>query len=567
MSAAKQRSNKGSSGSAASDRGAHSSGSDDVAKKQQQQQQQAAPAKGGKAAAAAVGGSRPSSSSCSLGKAANLLFSLALFAGAVFSGWGVQHLLGEVRQLSLRDEGSARQREELAQSLDALVQKVHSLQTTFADFESIMKNAQHKQEIMEKTVKQGESEINRISEVLQKLQNEILKDLSDGIHVVKDARERDFTSLENTVEERLTELTKSINDNIAIFTEVQKRSQNEINDMKAKVASLEETDIYKHELRALKDTVDEMQISMKIKEKAVESLKSTIDSMESDVYTEVKELVNLKQELEKFKEAADTEHLSLKAFQEKVLKAEESIMHFPDEIKRLDEDLLQIKANLNKQEENVLSKNVLETLDKNSEGFESRFRDVEDNLQSLNSVDTQQIEKMESLLSKHEEYESKLATLEEAITSLHSTSDIDVRSITDTVRSLSETQLSLYNDVDDLRRSLSDLPDSADALQNIQKQVSALLDQEKPQMEQAQSRDYLEKLSSVEGSVDKLRSSVNQVESDLKMIRTAVDSLVAYSVKIETNENNLESVKSSVDDLRNDLDRLFVKVEKIHEKV
>lgn len=71
----------------------------------------------------------------------------------------------------------------------------------------------------------------------------------------------------------------------------------------------------------------------------------------------------------------------------------------------------------------------------------------------------------------------------------------------------------------------------------------------------------------MEGSVDELRSSVSQVDSDLKMIRTAVDSLVAYSVKIENNENNLESVKSSIDDLRNDLERLFVKVEKIHEKV
>ncbi|XP_067392260.1 cytoskeleton-associated protein 4 [Emydura macquarii macquarii] len=563
MSAAKQRSGKGSGGSAAPDRAAHSSGPDDVAKKQPPPLQ--APAKGSKAAAAA--GSRPPQPSCSPGRAVNFLFSLALFAVAVCAGWGVQHLLGEVRQLGLRHEGSARQREELARSLEGVVQTVNTLQATFAGFESMMKNAQHKQEVTEKTVKQGESEINRISEVLQKLQNEILKDLSDGIHVVKDARERDFMSLENTVEERLTELTRSINDNIAIFTEVQKRSQNEINDMKEKVASLGETDVYKHEIRALKDTVDQMQTSMKIKEKAIESLKSTIDSMESDVYTEVRALVNLKQELEKFKEAADTEHLSLKAFQEKVLKAEESIVQLPDEIKRLDEDLLQIKANLDKQEENVFSKNVLETLEKNNEGFESRFRDVEDNLQSLNSVDAQQTEKMESLLSKHEEYESKLATLEETIASLHSTSDVDVRSITDTVRSLSEAQLSLYNDVDELRKSVSDLPDSADALHNIQKQVSALLDQEKPQTGQTQSQDYLEKLSSVEGSVDNLRSSVNQVESDLKMIRTAVDSLVAYSVKIETNENNVESVKSLVDDLRNDLDRLFVKVEKIHEKV
>uniref|UniRef100_K7GC68 Cytoskeleton associated protein 4 n=1 Tax=Pelodiscus sinensis TaxID=13735 RepID=K7GC68_PELSI len=334
----------------------------------------------------------------------------------------------------------------------------------------MMKSTQHKQEVTEKTVKQGESEINRISEVLQKLQNEILKDLSDGIHVVKDARERDFMSLENTVEERLTELTRSINDNIAIFTEVQKRSQNEINDMKAKVASLGETDVYKHEFKVLKDTIDEMQTSLKTKEKTIESLKSTIESMESDVYTEVKELVNLKQELEKFKETADTEYLSLKAFQEKVLKAEESITQLPDEIKRLDEDLQQIKADLNKQEENVLYKNVLETLEKTTDGFESRFRGVEDSFQSLSSVDAKQSEKMESLLSKHEEYERKLATLEETIASLHSTSDVDVHSITNTVRSLSEAQLSLYNDVDELRKSVSDLPDSANALHNIQKQ-------------------------------------------------------------------------------------------------
>uniref|UniRef100_A0A452IM12 Uncharacterized protein n=1 Tax=Gopherus agassizii TaxID=38772 RepID=A0A452IM12_9SAUR len=563
MSAARQRSSKG-SGSAGSEKGAqsHSGGVDDVAKKQQQQQ--AAPAKGSRAAAAAAGG-RPSP--CSLGKALLVLFSLALVAAAAFSGWGVQHLLREVSQLSLRHEGSARQREELAHALEGVAQKVHSLQAMFGDFQSMMKSAQHKQEVTEKSVKQGESEINRISEVLQKLQNEILKDLSDGIHVVKDARERDFMSLENTVEERLTELTRSINDNIAIFTEVQKRSQNEINEMKAKVSLLGETDVYKHELKALTDAVDEMQTSMKTKEKAIESLKSTIESMESDVYTEIKALVNLKQELEKFKETADTEHLSLKAFQEKVLKAEESIMQLPDEIKRLDEDLLQIKANLNKQEENVLSKNVLETLEKNREDFEFRFRRIEDHFQSLSSTDAQQTEKMESLLSKHEDYESKLAALEEAIASLRSTSDVDVHSIADTVRSLSESQLSLYNDVDELRRSMSDLPDSADALRNIQKQVSALLDQEKPQMGQAQSQDYLEKLSSVEDSVDKLRSFVNQVASDLKMIRTAVDSLVAYSVKIETNENNVESVKSLVDDLRNDLDRLFMKVEKIHEKI
>ncbi|NWW97647.1 CKAP4 protein, partial [Caloenas nicobarica] len=472
----------------------------------------------------------------------------------------------EVGRSAREREASERQRQELAATLDALVQKVRSLQATFGEFESLMKIAQQKQEVTEKAVKQGETEINRISEVLQKLQNEILKDLSDGIHMVKDARERDFTSLENTVEERLTELTKSINDNIAVFTEVQQRSQDEINNMKVKIDSLEEAGVYKHEIKVLKDALGEMQASMKTKEKDIETLKSTIDSMESDVYTEVKELVNLKQEHEKFKEAADTEHLSLKALQEKVLRAEESIMQLPGDIKRLDEDLQQVKADLTKWEDNELFRKALETFGKNSEGLESRLRHIEDSLESLASVAAQNSEKLQSFLLKEAEYENKLSTLEQSITALQGVSDVDVISVTDVLKNLGESQTSLYNDVENLRRSISDLPSSG-ALQDVQKQISTLLDQGNLQTGQAHSQGYLEKFSSVEGSVDELRSSVSQVDSDLKMIRTAVDSLVAYSVKIENNENNLESVKSSIDDLRNDLERLFVKVEKIHEKV
>ncbi|XP_031455909.1 cytoskeleton-associated protein 4 isoform X2 [Phasianus colchicus] len=446
------------------------------------------------------------------------------------------------------------------------IMKVRSLQATFGDFESMMKIAQQKQEVTEKAVKQGENEINRISEVLQKLQNEILKDLSDGIHMVKDARERDFTSLENTVEERLTELTKSINDNIAVFTEVQQRSQDEIKNMKAKVDSLEKADEYKREIKVLKDAFGEMQASMKTKEKDIETLKNTINSMESDVYTEVKELVNLKQEHEKFKEAADTEHLSLKALQEKVLRAEESVMQLPDDIKRLDEDLLRIKAQLSKWEENELFRKALETFENNSEGLESRLRHIEESLKSVSSVASQHDEKLQSFLSKEAEYDNKLSTLEQSMSGLQGITGMDITSVSDVLKNLGESQTSLYNDVEDLRRSISDLP-SSDVLQDVQKQISILLDQGSLQMGQEHSQGYLEKFNSVEGSVDELRSSVSQVDSDLKMIRTAVDSLVSYSVKIENNENNLESVKSSIDDLRNDLERLFVKVEKIHEKV
>lgn len=129
-----------------------------------------------------------------------------------------------------------------------------------------------------------------------------------------------------------------------------------------------------------------------------------------------------------------------------------------------------------------------------------------------------------------------------------------------TVRSLGETQLALSSDLKELKQSLGELPGTVESLQE---QVLSLLSQDQAQAEGLPPQDFLDRLS----SLDNLKSSVSQVESDLKMLRTAVDSLVAYSVKIETNENNLESAKGLLDDLRNDLDRLFLKVEKIHEKI
>ncbi|XP_042326440.1 cytoskeleton-associated protein 4 [Sceloporus undulatus] len=553
MSSAKQRSHKGAPSSS------EKAAPDDVAKKPPPQTGPPQPPKGGRGGS--PGASPSPGSFCSLARLSYGSLSLLFLAAAAFSGYCLHHLSGEVERLGLGQEALARQREQLASGLRGASEKLHSLQASFGGFELMLKNAQQKQEVTEKAVRQGESEINRISEVLQKLQNEILKDLSDGIHVVKDARERDFTSLENTVEERLTELTRSINDNIAEFTDVQKRSQDEINEVKRKLASLGETEAYRQELQVLKQAVDEMQTSMRAKEKTIESLQSTIDLMESDVLSEVKELINLKQEHEKFKEAADTEHISLQALQEKVLKAEESIAHLPDEIKRLSEDLLHTRPPANLEESSMLTKDDVESLQKSNEEFESRLGSVEENLQALMSPSVQHMEEMESLLSK---YDSKIVALEEGLSSFRGTLEDEVRFLTDTVRSLGEAKLSMYSDIDELRKSVSDLPSNAEALNNIQKQVRALLDQGKPP---GQSENHLGELPAVKDSIDELRSSLGQAESDLKMLRTAVDSLVAYSVKIETNENDVQSVKSSLEDIRNDLDRLFVKVEKIHEKV
>ncbi|XP_023983176.1 cytoskeleton-associated protein 4 [Physeter macrocephalus] len=596
MPSAKQRGSKGGHGAASpSEKGAHpSGGADDVAKKPPPAPQQHPPPpppaphpqqhppqhpqnqahgkgghRGGKSSAAAAAAAAASSSaSCSrrLGRVLNFLFYLALVAAAAFSGWCVHHVLEEVQQVRRSHQDFSRQREELGQGLQGVEQKVQSLQATFGTFESFVRSSQHKQDLTEKAVKQGESEINRISEVLQKLQNEILKDLSDGIHVVKDARERDFTSLENTVEERLTELTKSINDNIAIFTEVQKRSQKEINDVKAKVASLEDSEGYKQDLKALKEAVKEIQTLVKSKEKDIEALRSTVQTMESDVYTEVKELVSLKQEQQRFKEVVDSEHHTLQALMEKVLRAEESAAHLPEEIRRLEEELGQLKAAALRLEEDGVFRpsEAFETLQKETQGLDSRLQSVEDGVQAARAAWEHHRETLEALGSQSKEQARHLADLQERVASLGPAPDADVDAaaggLADRVRGLGEAQLSLVGDVDELKRRVAELPGAVEALQKVQEQVRTLLSRDAAA---APPQDLLDRLS----SLDNLRASVGQVESDLKMLRTAVDSLVAYSVKIETNENNLESAKNLLEDLRNDLDRLFVKVEKIHEKV
>lgn len=582
MPSAKQRGSKGGHGAASpSDKGAHpSGGADDVAKKPPapapQQPQPPAPhppqhpqnqahrgGHRGKSSAAAAAAASSASCSRRLGRLLNFLFYLSLVAAAAFSGWYVHHVLEEVQQVRRGHQDFSRQRDELGQGLQGVEQKVQSLQATFGTFESILRSSQHKQDLTEKAVKEGESELNRISEVLQKLQNEILKDLSDGIHVVKDARERDFTSLEHTVEERLTELTKSINDNIAIFTDVQKRGQKEISEVRMKVASLEESQGDRsQDVRNLKEAVKEVQASVKSKERDIEALKSSLQTMESDVYTEVRELVSLKQEQQAFKQAADSERLALQALTEKLLQAEESSSRLPEDIRRLEAELRQLKAGTGGSEEEgavLKDSKALEDLQRQMEGLGARLQYVEDGVYSMQVASARHTESLESLLSKSQEDEQRLAMLQGHLESPGSSSEL-----AGAVRSLGEAQLALSSDVEGLKRSLGELPGT---VASLQEQVHELLSRDHAQAAAPAaglpSQDFLDRLS----SLDSLKSSVSQVESDLRMLRTAVDSLVAYSVKIETNENNLESAKGLLDDLRNDLDRLFVKVEKIHEKI
>ncbi|KAM6153100.1 cytoskeleton-associated protein 4 [Erethizon dorsatum] len=582
MPSAKQRGPKGGHGAATPadrdrdrdrDRGAHPPGADDVARKPppapqppapppaRPQSQSPAPGRGprgvGRPAPPA-----PGAAGCprALGRALGALCWLALVAAAALAGWGAHHVLQEVQQLRRGHQDLAGQRDELGRGLRGLEQKVQSLQATFGTLESMLRSSQHKQDLTDKAVKQGESEIGRIGEVLQKLQNEILKDLSDGIHVVKDARERDFTSLEHTVEERLTELTKSINDNIAVFTDMQKQGQEEINEVKAKVTALEESGKDRQDLKALKAMVQEMQGSAKSRSEELAALRHSLQALEADVYSEVRELVSLKQEQQAFKEVAEAEHLALQALTEKLQRSEEAASHLPDEVRRLQQELSQFRAEALRLEGDSGSghADALDTLLQKGQALNSRLQGVESGVQALQEASARQAESLQSLLSSSQEHEERLAVLHGRLQGLEP--EVDRDGLASTVQSLGEAQLALYGDVEELKRSVGELPSTVESLQRVREQVHTLL-REDPAA-RPPTADLLDRLS----SLDNLKSSVSQVESDLKMLRTAVDSLVTYSVKIESNERDLKGAYANLDVLRKDLDRLFVEVERIYEK-
>ncbi|XP_004623986.1 cytoskeleton-associated protein 4, partial [Octodon degus] len=495
-----------------------------------------------------------------LGRVLGALCWLALVAAAALAGWGAHHVLQEVQQLQRGHQDLAGQRDELSRGLHSMEQKVQSLQATFGTLESMLRSSQHKQDLTDKAVRQGESEISRIGEVLQKLQNEILKDLSDGIHVVKDARERDFTSLEHTVEERLTELTRSINDNIAVFTDMQKRGQEELNEVKAKVAVLEEAGEDRQALKALKAMVQEVQGSAKSQNEELVTLRRSLQALEAEVYSEVRELVSLKQEQQAFKEAVEAERLALQALTEKLQRSEEATTHLPDEVRRLQEELSQLRAETLRLggDSDSGHSDSLNALLQSGQALDSRLQGVESGVQALREASAHQAESLQSLVSSSQDHEERLATLHGRLQSLGP--EVDRDGLASTVQSLGEAQLALYGDVEELKRSMGELPGTVESLQRVREQVHSLL-REDPAA-QPPASDLLDRLS----SLDNLKSSVSQVESDLKMLRTAVDSLVTYSVKIESNERDLKGAYANLDGLRKDLDRLFVEVERIYEK-
>nr|XP_006633181.1 PREDICTED: cytoskeleton-associated protein 4 [Lepisosteus oculatus]XP_015207338.1 PREDICTED: cytoskeleton-associated protein 4 [Lepisosteus oculatus] len=503
-----------------------------------------------------------------LGRALTATFYLALVAAAAgLAGFYLQRVRDELSQTSRRQEAAAARTEELAKTVEAVLQQVDTMRLTVGSFESSLKDGQSELDKTNRAVRKGEAETRRIEEVLHKLQNEILKDLSDGIRDVKEARERDFSSLEKTVEERLTELTKSINDNVVAFTEVQGETQSEVQTLREKVQAVEGLSALKHELLAVSTAVADLRASSEGKVEVAESLKAQVSSLEERLQTRTREAESTVQEMEEVKAAVQVTTSSLR---ESLSATEAFLQSLSGQVKTLEDGLQEATATLRALEQNLQAKTA--SAAQGREDWELRLKTVEESAESLVASAAEQSEKLESVLSKYDSHESALATLSRDLQTLRpSGSGAEDTDVLSAVRKITEAQEAFSGDIGVLKNSLDELQNAVAAQDRAQKELSSLDEGQKQQaVEHGQRLATLEeamKGQTVADSVGDLQASVSQAKNDLQRLRTAVDSLVAYSVKIETNEKDIGSLKTLMDETKASVEALSIKLELVQEKV
>ncbi|KAM4747206.1 cytoskeleton-associated protein 4 [Rhinophrynus dorsalis] len=522
-------------------------------------------------------GSSPPKTSGVIWKVLAVLFYAGLIAAGAGIGWVVYNLLEEVSQMSISLKHISQQKGELAENVDTLQKQVDLLQKTVGRLEFISKDIQEKQLTHDASIKKSEKELDQIGVILKKLQ----RDLSGVIQDVKDQGDNDLIQFENTMREKFTELNNSINEDINELTEVQKSSGDEINSLKDKLASLEDFHSIKDELKVLKDLTSSLETSFKQKDESIEWLMNNAINVES-VTANSNDIEFLKNAYNNLKRDEEVQVTAVEELKEKLLSIE--ALNVKSNIERLSKELEKFSAAFAEIDNRFISTNndLLTDIESSRDGIEQRLKPLENIVETINSQTALQFETLESLKSSLEEYSRRLNAAEETLSGMKylSTSD-DTEKQTETLSVLKEAQQTLSKDIDELKLAISNLPNPVAEFEKLQVELTSALESHKSQVEDLKY-DYDQWKIEVEGNinnigsshrteqivdVDGLNSSINKLETDLKMLRTAVDSLVEYSVKIETNEKDLESVKYSIEDLKQSTDKLMLKLEQIHEEV
>ncbi|XP_056133664.1 cytoskeleton-associated protein 4 [Lampris incognitus] len=472
-----------------------------------------APRKSQKSPANGAGGGpapQPSGSGICL-KLASALFYVALAAAVGFSAFYLQKMLEEVHQLRLQHGERARENTELAEKMESAVQQVESLRSVVDGLESALGVTRVELEGATGRLKRSEVETRRVEEALQKLQNDLLRDLSEGISEVKEARERDFSSLETTVEDRLAELSRSIAASVAEFTEAQGEVQGQLADVKSRLGEMEEPALIKQELSAIVNTVAQLSTARQVAEASGDLLREQIGIVRAELQTRNQEVSSLSEEVEAVRTMVQETVGNLK---QSVTAAEANTQVLNDQALTLEGEVKQISEAVHTVQEEMQV--AAAQTQKRSYELEVRIKADEDSGESMAVSVSALTSKVESLLAKYDSYESTLAAQGQAG---------------------EKARARLENELEALKSGLEEFQSNLAALGGAQSKLASRDSSLGEQVEELEKR-----LVALEGSN---KTGSNTLE-ELEKLRGMVDGWKEKAVKLEGHEKAISALQDAL---------------------
>lgn len=371
-------------------------------------------------------------------------------------------------------------------------------------------------------MKNNELETRRLGETLQKLQNDLLRDLSEGINEVKEAREKDFSSLEKTVEERLAEVSQSIKVSLEEFTKAQSEAQSQLTDLRARLGDMEDPALIKQELSAIVGVVAEIK---RAKQTSVESLGEQIGAVRAELQIRNQEVASLSQEVETVRSVMQE---TIGNLRKALSAAEASVQALKDKSGALESSLEQVTDAVHHVETQM---NEAETqARKQADDLEARVKASEESTDSLSTSISDITSKVESLLSKYDDTESALAANGKAV---------------------EEAKRGTQQEMEALTKRLGELQSNMDTLGDIQ----ATLTSKDSDLDQL-VKDLEVRLVTVEGS------SSSEEPEQLRSLRNTLASLEAKAVKLEHHEEAISSLQKALEETT----RTLAEIPNVNEK-
>lgn len=357
-------------------------------------------------------------------------------------------------------------------------------------------------------MKKNEQETRKVEEALHKLQNDLLRELSEGINEVKEARGNDFTSLEKTVEERLAEVSQSIRASLQEFTEAQGEAQSQLATLKTQLGGMEDPALLKQELSAIVETVAEIQKAKEASDSSVDTLREQIGTVRAELQTRNQEVASLSQEVETVRSVVQ---MSMGNLKQSVSTAEATVQALKDQSRALEGSVEQTSEALHHVES--LSNEAATQFRRRADDLEARVKASEEGADSLTASVSDLASKLESLLSKYDTTESALAAQG---------------------RSVEQVKTGLEQQMDAFKGSVGELQASLEALVNSQNELTS-----KDSAMEVLVKDMGEKLAALEA-----RGSVQPEQ--LQGLRNMADSLEAKVAKLEGHDEAIANLQQAL---------------------